>query len=145
MVGYNARGDYYENHPAAGFEFVGTAIACANDLYGSPWNNILYKISLTPKFRMNARRECIQRVMVDQERIPDPIATAGLLEPCPCSLGQARRDWARFTQLQDRDLCFVQSFPVEIEVPEGEASFTQECCYAPQGSVLFIAASFSPA
>ena len=138
VVGYNAKGDYYDNHPASGFEVVGTAVACANDLYGTPWNNLIFKTSLPRDFELNAKKECRDTFRLDSQRIQAPISEIERsLEPCPCTLWQAQRDWARFSLDWNNYLCYVQVFPVQVEVKEGTAYFTQQCCYSPSGYVSF--------
>ena len=133
VVGYNAKGDYYDNHPASGFDVVGIAVACANDLYGTPWNNVIFKTSLPRDFTLNAKKECRDTFRTDSQRIQTPISEIGSsLEPCPCTLGQAQRDWARFSWDWSNYLCYVQRFPVRVEVEEGPAYFTQQCCYSPE-------------
>ena len=42
-IGYNADGDYYQNHPNTGSLFA-HEIACLNP--DSVWNNVVYKISV---------------------------------------------------------------------------------------------------
>ena len=134
VVGYNAKGEHYDNHPASGLEVVGTAVACANDLYGTPWNNVIFKTSIPPGITSKRRGECQHIYWTDDQRIPSPVSEIGKsLEPCPCTLWQAQRDWARFSLDWNNYLCFVQRFPVEVEVEEGTAYFTQQCCYSPRG------------
>ncbi len=43
-IGYNAAGDYFENHPNTG-SFVSHEIACLNRP-GSEWFNVVYNISV---------------------------------------------------------------------------------------------------
>ena len=132
VVGYNAKGEHYENHPASGFEVVGTAVACANDFYGTSWNNLMYKMSFPRDLTLKTRKECRDTNRIDSQRIPALISEiAERLEPCPCTPWQAWRDWGRFRWDWNNQLCFVQRFPVEVEVEEGTAYFTQQCCYSP--------------
>ena len=134
VVGYNAKGDYYENHPAAGYDVVGVSVACANDLYGTPWNNLIFKTSLPPDFKLTAKKECQAMYKSDQQRIQTSISIIGeILEPCPCTLWQVWRDWARFRWDWNNYLCFAQRFPVQVALAEGTAYFTQQCCYASWG------------
>ena len=45
MVGYNAGGDYYMNHPLSGLSLT-TAIACVHN--DSVWNNVIYNLVPSP-------------------------------------------------------------------------------------------------
>ena len=141
VVGYNANGEHYDNHPASGFEVVGTSIACSNYFNGTPWSNVIFKTSIPPDFVLMAKKECQIRFQRDQKRIQSSIGQIEqLLEPCPCTFFQAWTDWARFRwDWVNLDwinfICFVQRFPVSREVEEGTAYFTQQCCYSPWGLV----------
>ena len=134
VVGYNARGDTFSNHPASGFEVVKTAVACPNKLlYKVPWNNIVYKISPPPDFKRQQQKKC-NVYMRNLERIENEeviMRVIEQLEPCPCIDWQAQRDWNRFRSELSNGFCFVQRFAIEVSELEGK--FTQQCCYAPRG------------
>ena len=137
VVGYNARGDTFTNHPVSGFELINTAVACPNNLfYQIAWSNIVYKISQPPDFKNNQIFKC-RRLLGGDIRMHGRNsmieAIAGQLEPCPCSAWQAWRDWGRFHSEQSRGLCFMQRFPLVLD---NGMEFTQECCYKPWRYIL---------
>ena len=133
VVGINARGDTFSNHPASGFKVVKTAVACPNNLlYKVPWSNIVYKISPPPNFEKEQRMKCQKLYKEDLKTIGsegDIKQVLKQLEPCPCSAWQARRDWGRFRSELSNGFCFVQRIAVEL----WGFKFTQQCCYAPTG------------
>ena len=134
VVGYNARGDSFTNHPVSGFEVINTAVACPNNLfYQVAWSNIVYKISQPPDFKRNQLFECFRLIGEDNKHGSNNIieAISGQLEPCPCSAWQAMRDWGRFRSEQSQGLCFIQRFPLVLD--SSKTKFTQECCYRPWG------------
>ena len=137
VVGYNAKGEFYENHPASGFEVVNRSVACTNDMYGTPWSNVLYKISNTPDYQLIAKKKCLIQIREDKERLQNVGSNVGeQLEPCPCSMWQAEGDFGRFQKEGFNENCYVQRFPLKVNAPEGTAFFSQECCYSTEGSVL---------
>ena len=130
VVGYNARGDTFSNHPASGFEIVKTAVACPNNLlYKVPWNNIVYKISPPPDFEVEQRIKCRKLYKKDFKTIGSVNQVIEQLEPCPCNAWQAQRDWGRFRSELSNGFCFVQRIAVEL----WRFKFTQQCCYEPRG------------
>ena len=137
VVGYNAEGEFYDNHPASGFEVVNNSVACANDMYGSPWSNVLYKISLAPDYQLKAKRKCLMMIRKDEERLQSiGNDVQERLEPCPCSIWQAEGDFGRFQKEGFNGTCYVQRFPLRVNSPEGAAFFSQECCYSAKGLVF---------
>ena len=47
VIGFNAGGDYYENHPLSGLP-QSNLIACVHVNVGSEWNNQVYNLVPTP-------------------------------------------------------------------------------------------------
>ena len=132
VVGYNARGTTYRNHPAAGFDIVGTAVACPNTLlHKTPWHNLVYKISPPPGIDKRQQIMCLELYGLDKNRWGSQIdiIASGLLN-CPCSAAQAWRDRGRYRQELSSRLCFVQIFPNITSINGIEGAFTQKCCYA---------------
>ena len=133
VVGYNARGNSYTNHPASGFDVIRTAVACPNNLlHQVPWNNIVYKISPHPDLKAILKQQCTKLFRLDYyKEIPSqsPKDISEKLEPCPCTVWQARRDWGRFRPEFSQGLCYIQRFTLRVR----SGRFTQKCCYAPLG------------
>ena len=128
VVGYTDSGDYYENHPASGYEIVDTVVACKNQFCGDERSNLVYKLSQSIDFVSQQMLECNKKYNQDTKETGDFAAIqdiASLLEPCPCTLWQAWRDWGRFRS--QSNLCFVQ------RTSPMNTSYTQQCCYAPWG------------
>lgn len=47
------------------------------------------------------------------------------IEPCPCTIWQAWRDWGRFRTMFPDYYCYYQVSPVYL----GKYTLTQQCCY----------------
>ena len=138
VVGYNARGNSYTNHPASGFDVISTAVACPNNLlYQVPWSNIAYKISPPPDQKRTLIEQCNNLLSKDYRvvRLRDNniYDISEMLEPCPCTAWQAWRDWGRFRREFSQGLCFVQRSTLVQPARGSEKQFTQKCCYAPWG------------
>ena len=133
VVGYNAHGDFFDNHPLSGLDQIDTAVACPNNIsFQVPWNNLVYKISPPPDYK-NAQIVKFLDLYQKDVNILSPeevIDISEKLEPCPCSGLQAWRDWGRFRfdwfhSDWYRRICFLQRFPIV----RSDGSFTQRCCY----------------
>ena len=89
MVGYNARGEFFENHPLSGLDLIDTAVACANNVHFQvPWNNLVYKISPPPDYKKTQIIKCLDLHQKDVKKLgpeDNVIDISQKLEPCPCS------------------------------------------------------------
>lgn len=118
-VGYNARGDYYMNHPLTGFSIVNN-IACENSQQ-SEFNNVVYELSLSDDVVQQAKATCRRMYLEDRQMSGDLIRQTQFLEPCPCTLWQAWRD-RRFRFSFDIGYCFYQRFQ--------SGPILNLCCYS---------------
>ena len=129
VVGFNAFGEYFDNHQLSGFEVIGS-IACENEPY-SDFSNLVYEISLPGDVVQQLRVQCLKTHANDIERytFPEIVNFAAIAQPCPCSIFQAFRD-RRFRFAPSLDVsqgyCFYQTFPT-LFIPE---TVTQTCCYS---------------
>ena len=106
-IGFNARGEYYQNHPFSGLS-IANNVACS----GSQWNTLVYRLHLHADFVQQKRAQCLQMYKEDEELFDNSYISflTSLAEPCPCSLRQAWRD-RRFQIDWRNDLyCFYQRF-----------------------------------
>ena len=129
VVGYNAHGDVFDNHPVSGLEPIGTAVACPNNVhFRVPWNNLVYHISPPPDHKRTQIMMCLNLYHKDVMKWGtenDMQEISQKLEPCPCFVQQAWIDWGRFRYDWSSGICFLQLFPL----PENNGVFTQKCCY----------------
>ena len=124
VVGYTDSGDYYENHPASGYDIVDTVVACQGQFCGFETTNLMYQLSQSTEFVTQQKQECMKMYNADKNEFGDFSDVQGSLEPCPCNLLQAWRDWGRFRSQRRNRRCFVQ---------RTRSVNTQQCCYAPSG------------
>ena len=53
VIGFNAAGDYHDNHPLAGLT-TSNLVACVHTSDGSDWNNVIYNLVPNPDALSNA-------------------------------------------------------------------------------------------
>ena len=124
VVGYNAFGQDFENHPLSGSADI-TDIACENQERNTDWSNQLFRIGDSRDLIQQRRAECTRRISEDVTTFDNiPSEVAQIAAPCPCSFFQAVFDRRFFFQL-GIGLCVAQRFP---NIRSGVAA-TQLCCY----------------
>ena len=138
VVGYNAEGNFFQNHPSSGFSTIADAISC-----GSPQRRrrkrqndqdprIPTRFPTDRELRMRAER-CIRRFLreINLFRInPTDLASAVADYPCPPKLDQAITDAARYVPHTILPLCFVSSVSRRSDLSQAiTVSATQQSCY----------------
>ena len=120
-VGYNAAGEYYQNHLLTGYEQVEDIDCPDNGL-----SNVVYKLSTFPDIIQRKKTSCLNKLDEDESMFGDVESFFEELQPCPCSFWQAWRD-RRFrwdwSALYSGDLCFYERFP-------SPNRGSQYCCYS---------------
>ena len=117
-IGFNARGEYYQNHPFSGLS-VANNVACN----GLQWNTLVYRLHQSADFVQQKRAQCLQMYKEDEDFLDSSYISllTSMAEPCPCSLRQAWRDWRFQSDWRNDPYCFYQRV----------SSFTgQYCCYS---------------
>ena len=129
VIGFNAGGLYYYNHPLSSTEFMREAVACS----GRNVTNIFFTLPITPNARFIVqRRRCLRKYREDVQLLQNTNIRnlAAKLEPCPCSLQQALRDIGRFLRQSSTSYCFISTRPVPYNTTDGiHLQLTQQCCY----------------
>ena len=126
-IGYNAAGEFYENHPLTGLSQV-MSIGCLNNPEFE-WNNVVYQLSISADYIQQKKVRCFD--MIDEDEINHGdyqkiTNIANKLEPCPCSWWQGWRDrrfrfdWGAWYH---GSLCYHQRFPSIDDA-------SQYCCYS---------------
>ena len=122
-IGFNAFGDYYDNHPLTG-QPAANDIACFNQ---TRWNNVVYSLTRSVGEEQEQRAECRKRYFEDIQLFGNISSIAAALEPCPCFIFQAQLD-SRFRLhnefLDNRSMCYFQRFPPTTDYA------SQYCCYS---------------
>ena len=127
VVGYNANGDHFRNHPASGYSEIANAVACQNTYCNVSTSSLQYKLSLPPSFSDQKKTRCLDiynediQIVGEQQSVLD---ISSHLEPCPCTWWQAWRDRGRFAWQWSDYLCFIQRFP------SNQSTSIQQCCYS---------------
>lgn len=138
VVGYNSGTSFY-NHPLSGFSSIAESISCtvgserrqkrqsvrqftSSIVLSIPANNNLVTMA----------KNCIRAVDMDKTLfiVENHRVLAPQLEPCPCTLEQARNDLGRFVKHSDTPLCYL-SGPKTIHLLLTRITLTQQCCYDP--------------
>lgn len=140
VVGYNARGDYYDNHPSSGFSAVGNSISCTFQLGGrqarqAPPPSVNIVIEPDTNLQVTQMRQsCLSAIEVDKVFLfgSTPQGLMNMLDPCPPDLQKVRDDFGRFI-LQPGDfpssLCYVSAWPISLTIQTSSITLTQQCCY----------------
>ena len=147
VVGYNAGDGYFYNHPLSGFSSIGESISCTiesrtrskRQTVMQTTNSIDMPLPVSQTLKMNIER-CRQAFDRDKPNfaVVKLDAVVSQLEPCPCTLNQAKNDVGRFLKFSDNPLsqCYL-STPIDFSLIVRSATLTQQCCYNPtNGYVL---------
>ena len=138
VVGYNARGDYYDNHPSSGFSAIGNSVSCTFQLgrrqarQAPPSSNNMFDVGTNTSVAQQ-RGECLTAINIDIVFLTGgtPQNLVEMLDPCPYTLQQVREDFGRFV-LQPgsfpSSVCYVSAMFISIQLVE-RFSLTQQCCY----------------
>ena len=142
VVGYNARGDYYSNHPSSGFSAIGNSVSCTFQLgrrqarqAPPPSMNLMMDLG-TSNSVVEQRGECLNAINTDiaflTGNTPQDLINMLDLDTCPCNLRQVRNDFGRFI-LQPGDfpssVCYVSATSISVPLLLDRISLTQQCCY----------------
>ena len=145
VVGYNAEGNFFENHPSSGFATVGQTISCGFNQERrkrqdeDPLSRIPMQLPTDDDLKIKAEA-CVARFRMEVNLFkinPTRLATALADYPCPSKLDQAITDAARFVLHTTAPLCYVSSVSrVGNDISESRSitvSATQQCCYDNNG------------
>lgn len=139
VVGYNSGTSFY-NHPLSGYASVGESISCTIETGRRQKRQSEIQptsVLLSPPVDHNLLMMiagCRRAVQHDEKnstflvKSPDQIASE--LDPCPCTLQQARNDIGRFVKYSDNPTCFL-SGPKSVSVVTEFIKVIQQCCYNP--------------
>ena len=138
VVGINAQGEFYRNHPLSGYSGIENAVSCA-DALGKRRKRQCDDIQISELERMPCDDDmerivgdCLRSIRMDENvnlRGTTPEDLAKNLDPCPCTLRHALADFGRYVKLSDSPLCFVSAVPRIIRLVAFQSSLTQVCCY----------------
>lgn len=137
VVGFNAEGSFYGNHPLSGYPSIGESISCPGSKRrkrqqdgSSDATNLL--LPMPADENINAMRAlCESHAMNDSmfvtaEEIPN---LASIIPPCPCTRKQADND-ANFMNFPSGSQCYVSQTPNRTTSSvQFELVLTQQCCY----------------
>ena len=145
VVGYNAEGNFFENHPSSGFATVADTISCGvnqerrRKRQDDPLQRIPMQLPTDPILRMRAQA-CIRRYLQEINLFqinPNELADVVNDYPCPPKLDQAITDAARYVLHTKSPLCYVSSVSRMSDIAEAiTVSATQQCCYDDNGWAL---------
>ena len=135
VVGYNTGTQSFYNHPLSGFSSIGESISCTVERRRQKKESEIQasNVILQPQPDLDIQRKAIKCRIKVQEDInrfsghDQLISLISLLQPCPCTVNQARQDVGRFVKFSEDPLCYI-SVPVytSVNVP---VTLTHQCCY----------------
>lgn len=145
VVGFNAEGNFFGNHPLSGFPVVGDAVSCTFQLgqrrrrqeEEMPTTNMLMRLPADPVLTAKVE-DCLIALETDSINtfhlgINAAVILAAMLEPCPCTEDQASNDRGRFMQQLGLPQCYISTNPVEYSALTLLFTLTQQCCYDNSG------------
>ncbi len=141
VVGYNAAGDYFNNHRSSGYDTVNYDVACVLEVGNTTkraalMNTVHTPVAANPAI-VQALQACSEYEIRDQQlfdntQFQNILNNAG---PCPCTASQAQKDGA-FT----RDTDATNPTPTCYHGPEktgqsqlGDVQYNRVCCYTTSG------------
>lgn len=136
VVGYNLGSGYFYNHPLSGFLSIGESISCmiGTRRRGKRQNemqttNLELSLPVSQALRVKFER-CRRAAAFDNSNfiVISFETLLSELEPCPCTLNQAKNDVGRFLKFSDNPLCYL-SIPKEFNLIVRTATLNQKCCY----------------
>lgn len=140
VVGYNARGNYFFNHPLSGFSSVGNSVACTfhlerrqRRLTPTTTNNMIMRLPVDQR-TVQMMAECLSALRFDASvrLLDDPENLVTMLDPCPPVSQNAQDDFGRFI-LQEGNFpsshCYVSARPLTVDLFTTIVNLTQQCCY----------------
>ena len=144
VVGFNAMGAYFMNHPLSGFTEIGSAVSCIVDAgqkrkRQNDTSNMIIQLPVDNNVA-NTLSDCLTRYraditlliisqLINPQGPGDPQSLAAMLDPCPCTQNQARLDRGRYTLFNNN--CYISARPTLVQLQAiGQISLTQMCCYA---------------
>ena len=153
VIGFDAEGNYFGNHPLSGSSSIGDAVSCTFDIRKRRKRNVQaagQACDLNPPIGMGfgdvlgAVRICLRLNGEDVDRFnrlfegePNvmtvPNRLAGLFGPCPCTEDHARNDLGRYIKQPTGTVfgveCYVSGKPIVMRT----LNLTQQCCYSADG------------
>ena len=134
VVGYNANGNFYGNHPASGFGVIGDAVSCTFQVKkrrkrrsthnARPW---FFRAPANSALQSH-RDNCSANITQDEGTFAslgiDFQDVISMLLPCPKTQEQAMFDRKYLKQTTYN--CYVTSIPLSIY---DSVTPTQQCCY----------------
>ena len=146
VIGFDAEGNYFGNHPLSGSSSIGEAVSCTFD------NNMRRKkrelqqtdpiCNLTPDPPPDFRTECQQmgqddislfRKLFGANHREAPRTLADMFGPCPCTKDHADNDLGRYIKQPSDTIigveCYVSGKPITVQT----LNLTQQCCYTEDG------------
>ena len=141
VVGYNARGDYYSNHPSSGFAAVGNSVSCTFQLgrrqarqAPPPSMSVMMDLGASSSV-VQQREECLIAINFDMVFLTGstPQNLVNMLDPCPPDLQTVKLDFGRFIlhpgNFPGSSICYVSATSISVSLLVSRIQLTQQCCY----------------
>ena len=147
VVGFNAEGTFYNNHPLSGYSSIGERISCPTSTARrqkrqqeeeTDTNNMFVELPINRNLE-DRNAECRRLRRNDEKFIEqndlDSLSMVSVRTPCPCTRQQAQRDTS-FMVFPDEPECYVSIGFENFTSSTGILlELTQQCCYDASGYV----------
>ena len=129
VVGFNAMGEFFENHPQSGTQKIADAVSCGELRQRGDIDPLITIFQIPTEDCDNLTKPSKRLLCHCKSRLANDISfdvneVVKQLYPCPPTLQQAIADTGRFIRQNDNS-CYVSGKTVSIN----NTSFTQQCCY----------------
>lgn len=136
VVGFNANGEYFHNHPFSGFTGVETSVSCTRQLKRRKRQdqepvNINMELPTEDNLRLQIEN-CLNAIERDQFLTfgVDDTTLINEVTPCPCHINQVNQDRGRFyRQTGIIQTCYISTRPTNFQTLVTQLTLTQQCCY----------------
>ncbi len=137
VVGYNAGGDYFDNHRSSGYYTVGNDVACVIEAETASSRNQALTTTQTTTLGANqalvtSAQDCQKELDQDVQLIGDKYKQFSIdAGPCPCTSSQATKDAAYIKDTTSN--CWAQKLQDGGTSALGKLQYTRQCCYDGSG------------
>ena len=149
VVGFNAEGDVFQNHPQSGYDSIGNAVSCVVELGRrrrreanvNVTRNDITKVYTQEEYTQLVKN-CTSAANDDRAVLPVPETEFKILreekglESCPNDIIKLNEELGRFMrQTNITEQCCITTKPIEtnLHLTGAPISATQQCCYDENG------------
>ena len=144
VIGFDAEGNYFGNHPLSGSSSIGEAVSCTFDINkrrkrnaqqtGQVCDLTSNQLAVTGNFAMECRRIGRQDIslflkLFGQDHERDLGTFVNMFDPCPSTMTQINNDLGRYIKQASDTITGVECYVSGKPIVRLSLNLTQQCCY----------------